>query len=290
MSPRQGASGGASGCRESGTAQPDPGTLARLRRDIGRLEGEDLAFGGEGAPRVALGHAGADAALQGGLPRGALHEVFCGGAQAATASGFVATLAWRLAARRPLLWIRQDFSEREHGALAMTGFCELGLDPRAVVTVRAPDVEAALRIAADALACDALGAVVTETWGETRRLDLTASRRLTLAARGSGVSGLMLRIAAAPAPGAAETRWTVRAARSPPRDVWGAPLFDAQLLRNRHGPTGQWIMEWNCDACLFRDVSFPPGARAAAHSQPVAAAPADRPHQAAVGAPWRRAG
>ncbi len=287
----------ASGCRRDGTAQPalkpDSATLARLRRDIGRLEGEDLAFGGAGAPRTALGHAGADAVLQGGLPRGALHEVFCGGAQAATATGFAAALAWRVAARRPLLWIRQDFSERENGALSMSGFRELGLDPRAVVTVRAPDVAAALRITADALTCDALGAVVTEIWGETRHVDLAASRRLTLAARGSGATGLLLRIAAAPAPGAAETRWAVRAARSPAQiwgeQVWGAPLFDAQLLRNRHGPTGQWIMEWNCDECLFRDVSFP-GARTAPHSQPVAAAPADRPHQAAGMALHQRAG
>lgn len=280
---------GESGCRAEGATKPDPDTLARLRRDIGRLEGEVPALGGEGAPRMALGHAGADAVLQGGLARGALHEVFAGGAQAAAATGFVAALAGRVMARRPLLWVRQDFSARENGALSMSGFRELGLDPRAVVTVRAPDVETALRITADALACDALGAVVTEIWGETRHVDLALSRRLTLSARGSGVTALMLRIAAAPAPGAAETRWAVRAACSPARQIWGAPRFDAQLLRNRHGPTGQWIMEWNCDECLFRDVSVL-GARPAAHPRAVAAAPADRPHPAAGMEQRRRAG
>ena len=110
--------------------------LARLRGEIGRLEGEGLSFGDEGPPRAALGHPEADATLQGGLLRGALHEVFAGGAQAATATGFVAGLASRVAARRPLIWIREDFSERENGALAMSGWRELGLDPRAVVTVR----------------------------------------------------------------------------------------------------------------------------------------------------------
>ena len=261
-------------------------TLARLRRDIGRLEGDVPSFGGEGSRRVPLGHDEADATLQGGLLRGVLHEVFASGAQAATATGFVAGLASRVAARRPLMWIRQDFSERENGTLAMSGWCELGLDPRAVVTVRAPDVEAALQITADALACDALGAVVTEIWGETRHVDLVASRKLTLAARGSGVASLMLRIAAAPSPSAAETRWMVRAARSPPRSswqgwgaqIWGAPVFDAQLVRNRHGQTGQWIMEWNCDECLFRA----PHHNTTTHPQPVAATPADRSHQAAI--------
>jgi len=272
---------GEAGSREDHVSQHGS-TLARLRRDIGRLEGDVLCFGEEGSSRAALGHDEADATLQGGLLRGALHEVFAAGAQAATATGFIAGLASRIAARRPLMWIRQDFSERENGVLAMSGWCELGLDPRAVVTVRAPDVEAALQITADALACDALGAVVTEIWGESRHVDLVASRKLTLAARGSGVASLMLRIAAAPSPSTAETRWMVRAARSPQRSSWqgwGTPVFDAQLVRNRHGQTGQWIMEWNCDECLFRDASF---GGPATHPQPVAAAPADRSHQAAV--------
>ena len=85
-----------------------------------------------------------------------------------------------------------------------------------LVTVRAADVDAALRTAADALACDALGAVVLEVWGEPRQLDLVASRKLTLAAQASGVTALLLRLAATPQPSTAETRWIVRAAHSPP--------------------------------------------------------------------------
>ena len=65
----------------------------------------------------------------------------------------------------------------------MAGFAELGLDPRRIVVVRAPDAESALRASADALACNALGAVVTEFWGETRAFDLVAARKLTLARR-----------------------------------------------------------------------------------------------------------
>ena len=72
----------------------------------------------------------------------------------------------------------------------MSGLAELGLDPRLLVTVRAADVDAALRTAADALACDALGAVVLEVWGQARQLDLVASRKLTLAAQASGVTAL----------------------------------------------------------------------------------------------------
>ena len=257
-------------------------TLASLRGSIERIESHGDAY----APRkVALGHAAADATLQGGLALGAMHEVFCeGGRQSATATGFVAGLAGRVTARRPLLWIRQDFAEIETGALSMSGLVELGLDPRLLVTVRAADVEAALRTAADALACDALGAVVLEVWGETRQLDLVASRKLTLAAQASGVTGLLLRMAAEPQPSTAETRWIVRAAHSPPSEpfgAWGAPVFDVELVRNRHGPVGRWIMEWKCDECLF--------AQPAADPQPVAATPAHRPHQAPALAKRRRA-
>jgi protein ImuA len=256
--------------------------LATLRGQIERIETSEVAHHRD---RVALGHGEADAALQGGLARAAIHEVFCEGRQGAAATGFVAGLAGRVTARRPLLWVRQDFSEMEAGALSMCGLAELGLDPRCVVTVRAADVEAALRTSADALACDALGAVVLELWGETRQFDLVASRKLTLAAQASGVTGLLLRMAANPLPSTAETRWMLRAAHSSPGtawSAWGAPVFDAELVRNRHGPVGRWIMEWKCDECLFREPS--------AYSQPVAAAPAHRPHQAVAFNGQRRAG
>ena len=255
--------------------------LASLRGSIERIETQGDAYSPR---RVALGHAEADATLQGGLALGAMHEVFAeAGRQGAVATGFVAGLAGRLTARRPLVWVRQDFTEIESGALSMSGLAELGLDPRLLVTVRATDVDSALRTAADALACDALGVVVLEVWGETRQLDLVASRKLTLAAQASGVTGLLLRMAAEPQPSTAETRWIVRAAHSPPwSSAWGAPVFDAQLVRNRHGPVGRWIMEWKCDECLFE--------KPAAYPQPVAAAPVHRPHPASVRARQRRAG
>src|SRR4051812_22438535 len=246
--------------------------LAALRGQIERIETAEVVHHRD---RVALGHREADGALKGGLARAAIHEVFCEGRQGAAATGFVTGLAGRMTARKPLLWVRQDFSDIETGALSMSGLTEIGLDPRRMVMVRAADVESALRTSADALACDALGAVVLELWGETRQFDLVASRKLTLAAQASGVTALLLRIAATPSPSTAETRWIVRAAHSPPAapwQAWGAPIFDAELIRNRHGLLGRWIMEWKCDECLFADH--------AADSQSLVAAPAHRPHPA----------
>ena len=249
-------------------------TLASLRGSIERIEthGDTHRLN-----RIALGHRGADAMLRGGLALAAVHEVFAEGHQSAAATGFISGIAGRIAPRKPLVWVRQDFAEMESGALSPGGLAELGLDPRLLVTVRAADVEAALRATADALACDALGAVVLETFGEARQFDLVASRKLTLAAQSSGVTALLLRVGASPAPSTAETRWIVRAAHSPPSapwSAWGAPVFDATLVRNRHGPVGRWIMEWKCDECQFSEPS--------SYSQPVAATPSHRPHPAAA--------
>src|SRR4051812_5846019 len=249
-------------------------TLASLRGSIARIETSGDV---RGLDKVALGHKGADALLRGGLAVAAVHEVFAEGHQGAAATGFVAGIAGRISSRKPLVWVRQDFAEIESGALSPSGLVELGLDPRCLVTVRAADVESALRSTADALACDALGAVVLEVFGDPRQLDLVASRKITLSAQASGVTALLLRVGATPVPSTAETRWIVRAAHSPPAvswQAWGAPLFDANLVRNRHGPLGRWIMEWKCDACQFSEPS--------AYPQPLAATPAHRPHPAAA--------
>ena len=67
-------------------------TLADLRGSIERIEAH---AGGLAPGRVALGHAEADATLQGGLAVAAVHEVFAEGRQSATATGFIGREASR---------------------------------------------------------------------------------------------------------------------------------------------------------------------------------------------------
>ncbi|MBV8976606.1 MAG: DNA repair protein [Alphaproteobacteria bacterium] len=224
---------------------------------------------------VPLGHAGADAVLGGGLKRAALHEVFAPAGHESAATGFAACLAARLAANRSMLWIRQDYCALEFGELAATGLLELGLAPARVLVMRAAQAEDGLRAALEALRCRALGAVVIELCGNPKDLDLTASRRLTLAAEENGVAALMLRFTARIEPGSAQTRWRVRAAPSPDEEEnWGQPRIEAELLRNRQGGTGCWVMEWSCDDGIFRDPATDRGA--------VVSAAGDRPAPAAL--------
>jgi protein ImuA len=199
-----------------------------------------------------LGHVGADAALRGGLMRGALHEVF---ARDSAGFGFAAGLMHRAAGPKRMLWIVQDYAALEHGQLSATGLKEIGLDPMRMLLLRAANATDALKAGADALSCGALGAVLIEVPGNPKILDLTCSRRLLLAAQAKGVTALLLRSDAQAAPSAAQTRWQIRSAPSPEADDFGQPRFDAELVRNRLGETGRWMMEWCCDDGAFAEAS-----------------------------------
>ena len=259
-----------------------PDTLAALRRSLVDLE---RGFRPGASDPFPLGLAEIDEPLGGGLARGALHELHAAAMDDAGAVvGFAAVLGLKAAAGRMMVWARQDGLEATAGQIYPPGLAELGLDPDRLLLVRARDAAGVLRAGAEALRCGALGAVLIELWGEARVLDLTASRRLSLAAARSGVTALLLRVAAAPAPSAAMTRWAVRALASVPLEANapGLPAFAITLLRHRAGVPGQeWHVEWDRDRRRFR---LP-----APLSRPVAAVPAER---AGTVVPWplRRAG
>lgn len=256
-----------------------PEIAARLRQILIRSGPANRHFS------VALGHSAADATLGGGLRLSALHEVYATATgDSAAAVGFAAGLAARAILQTGagahakagwLFWIRQDFSALEHGELHALGLLDLGLDPARTLLLKAADVADALKAAGNALACRGIGALVIEAIGETKLFDLTASRRLALAAAGKGVTVIVLRLNAGLEPSAAETRWLVRASASPPQDDWGAPVFDVDLARNRHGACGHWVMEWCCDDRTFREPNIDRAARPGA----VVTAAFDRPHR-----------
>src|SRR5690606_29972131 len=193
-----------------------------------------------GAPcHAPTGHDGLDQALGGGLIRGRVHELqVADGGEAGSGAGFAGVLAQRLGGE--LLWLREETAERGMGRLHAAGMAEIGLDPARLILGVLPDPAAVLRCAADAIRCRALGAVVIELWGDPKPLDLTATRRLALAAEGSGVTALLLRIAGHEAPSAAQTRLGVGPAlsRPLPANAPGHPAWRIELLRQRGRPDG----------------------------------------------------
>jgi protein ImuA len=235
-----------------------PTSLAALRRTIAAL---DRKAPEQTADRFATGHPGLDAALGGGLARGRLHELFADSEEAGAGTGMALLLA-RLAAgpgrtgtgSKPLLWLRTEGSARMDGTPYGPGLAAIGIAPDRLLLGVMADMVALLQAALDGLRCPGLGAVVVEARGRQPLIDLTATRRLALAAEGSGVTALLARIGGDPAPSAAETRWRVAAAPSAPLpgDAPGHSAFDLHLLRRRAGPDGlSWRVEWRAHAGAF---------------------------------------
>ncbi|NBC36970.1 hypothetical protein GTZ99_10420 [Novosphingobium sp. FSY-8] len=221
----------------------------------------------------ASGVAPLDAALHGGMARGCVHEVYAAdAADVAAATGFALGVATGFCAPAGgLLWLRTRRAVRGAGVLQAPGWAEMGGMPGPALVGVVGDDLALLRAAVDGLRCAALSAVVVESWGAMKALDLTASRRLVLAAERSGVPLLLLRSDASPVPSAARTRWQVAAATSAGLEARapGAPTFDVTLLRQRSGPCGQsWRVEWDRDQRMFREAPL---------SGAVVSVPADRP-------------
>lgn len=265
-------------------------TLAALKATLARLEPGVIP---SASPQFSLGLPALDEQLAGGLALGAVHEVFAAGAaDGPAATGFAMALAARAAPGARLVWVRQRMVEAELGRPHGPGLAAFGLDPGRVLLVRAEDAAAAVRAVQDAARAPCLGAVVVEIWGEPRILDPTTSRRLSLAAGGTGVTVLMVRVAARPAPSAAASRWQVCAAPSRPLAAGapGAPAFSISLLRHRAGvPPREWLVEWDRDQCRFRDRAPLPRRLAALPVRRKSAALRRPPETGSIAA-FRRAG
>ena len=223
----------------------------------------------DGPGTLPFGIPAIDTMLGGGLMRGALHEIAAAGeAHLPAATGFALGVAKRAAPSPRLVWITEDMALAESGAPHGAGLDAFGLAPERLVMVSAAHRRDLLWAMEEALRCRAVNAVI----GEMRAgaIDSVAVRRLSLAAAESGALALLLRAAPPSDASTAATRWIVGAAPSASTHGPGTPRFAAQLVRNRRGPIGSWILEWSDS-----DEQF----ILATHAQPVAAPALDRPHR-----------
>lgn len=175
----------------------------------------------------------------GGLPLAGLHEVLA--AEPGAGMGFAALLLARAQAALPgrsVLWIADEPDAYP------PGLATLGLSAASLVLVRAPRPADALWAAEEALRCPAIAAALVMNVTP----DLTAARRLQLAAETGGGIGLLLRgEEAAPGPTAALTRWRLAARPSEGGSAHqiGDPAWEIALLRARGGRPGAWAGEWD---------------------------------------------
>lgn len=256
-----------------GQALPQP-TLQRLRQSLAGIDPSLRPALSEPENVVGLGISDIDTALGGGLPRGAFHELApAAPMHIAAMTGFALALSIKACrARKHALWILTDFAAMESGGPYGPGLDLFGLSSARLLVLRVPRAADALWAMEEALRCRALGSVVAELADDTPANDLTASRRLMLAAREGNCPGFFLRYRATDAPSAAATRWQVAAAPSRP-DFYGGLgriRFELSLRKNRRGPCDRWIIEWD-----HHERSFQPEISVA-----VAPAALDRPDRA----------
>lgn len=247
----------------------DRSRLDRLRRRIRAIEGGAREAGAV----LPLGVAAVDAVLPGGgLPLAHLHQVTGtpeDPAEAATgptpALAFTALLAARLAARKEaaVLWCVTRGGPDD--TLYPPGLAQLGLPPDRLLIARAADTAEVLWCMEEGLRCPALAAVV----GQARDADLTAGRRLQLAAESGGVTGLLLATgtrgggrgggATATTSVAATTRWRIgpAPAAAVPWPGLGAPRWDVTLERCRGALPARWTLEWSDDSQTLRLATAP---------------------------------
>jgi protein ImuA len=228
---------------------------------------------------LAFGIPALDSTLGGGLSHRALHEVYpAAPIHFGAASGLALSLA--VLAGKATLWIQSDFAGRETGFPYGPGLDLFGLGCERLLILRVPRAIDALFAMEEALKCRALGGIVTALTDDGSA-DLTATRRLSLAARDGSTLGLLLRHCAPLATSAAATRFEVAAAPSRGDGFGGLGIttFLLSLVKNRRGPCGRWTISWDHHDHVFLT---------AAHSLGLAATAGDRPDRTAF--PFARAG
>ncbi len=239
-----------------------------LRRRIAEIEDRPLQLAASeeeitALPRWHFGLEEVDRVLpNGALLYAALHEVEPKTHQdLPAASGFCVALLVRLLAslkrsrRQTILWCTRAHEEREFGALYGPGLKALGLDPEHLLIVSLRRQQEVLWALEEGLSTPQLAGVI----GEVGAAGLTATRRLHLAARKSGVPALLLRHTKNPAPTAARSRWRISGATSAPPafdpKAPGEACWRVELLRCRGGrPEGaptDWKLEWNHETHRF---------------------------------------
>jgi protein ImuA len=189
-----------------------------------------------------LGLPSIDLHLGGGLAQAALHEVAGPGhdAELAILPAFFASQLIRRHPDRRVLWVASTTD------LYGPGLHGLALDPTNLLLVETQQDADSLWVLEETARSGAVSLVI----GEIDMFDLTAGRRLQLAAEEKNCTILVLRRSRLVgkgekhrAPSAAVTRWLISPLPSRPvdnRPGLGQPCWRLHLWRQRNGPPGCW--------------------------------------------------
>lgn len=213
----------------------------------------------------------------------ALNEVRAAGERdRAAATGFALALASHRARATggALAFVAPDWLAAREGVLYPPALAALGVDTTRLLAVFAPDEKSLLWAAEETARSPAVAAAIVEAPPPARRVDLGATRRLSLAAADSGTTVILLRTIAEAEPSAAARRWRVSPAPSaadPDDDRAPGPArWTVDLERCRAGARGLFLAELAPDAAepLLRvqtDAAFSRASRPLVRDRPAEA-------------------
>ncbi|MBQ0767242.1 MAG: hypothetical protein KBT62_12940 [Sulfitobacter litoralis] len=181
------------------------------------------------------------------LKRGRVHEA-CGPA-APVFGAIVGSMLQGIT-----LWIREM---RAHERVNPLGLATV-LDPAQLLVAFAKNQADSLAVAEESLREGVLSCVLIDI---SRPLNLREGRRLQLAAKAGGTTGLCL-IPEGMGSNAAETRWRVRPAFD--AEKGDSTLMHWEIIKNKSGTIGVWDVQWSQKARCVHVVSpvgLRPGAK-----------------------------
>lgn len=161
---------------------------------------------------------------------GRVHE-----ASGPAAWGFAAMLSGL--GKGPVLWITEAWETACINPVGLSVF----MDPANLLTAKGKDQIEVLAVAEEALRDGSVPLVVLEL---TKPLDLTAGRRLQLAAEAGKSTGLCL-IPEGMGSNAAETRWHCTPLYDVAARGGDSTLQRWQLIKNKSGTLGSWDVRWD---------------------------------------------
>ena len=163
------------------------------------------------------------------LRKGRTHEVYG-----------PAALAFSFALGRELngtvMWVCEGWRAEQ---INPNGFVSY-LDPQNLLIAKAKDQQNVLAVAEEALRSGAISLVVMELGTP---IGLTTGRRLQLAAEAGHSTGLCI-ISENMGSNAAETRWRC----DPVFDAKDSTLQQWELIKNKSGTLGAWVVKWDAEA------------------------------------------
>lgn len=149
-----------------------------------------------------------------------------------------------------VLWLRESWQREQINPLGFAPY----LDPRNLLLALAPSHLDVLACAEEALRSGSVALVVMEL---NQPIGLTAGRRLQLAAQKGNATGLCL-LPNDMGSNAAQTRWHCAPVFNASSIATDSTLQRWEIIKNKSGTLGAWIVDWNAQTHRISVVSTAP--------------------------------